>query len=130
MKKLLVIFIALCLSFAIVSCGKKEINTITGSNSVETTKNIVSTGTIASKEELWVTCESYIIFLQCVQEKEQISEADIKTVINETKKVIFGINTKEARKAYCVNSMEDYAKNKPWFVEWCLQDKEVYNRAD
>ena len=130
MKKLLVIFMALCLSFAIVSCGKKEINTITGSNSVETTKNIVSTGTIASKEELWVACESYIIFLQCVQEKEQISEADIKTVINETKKVIFGINTKEARKAYCVNSMEDYAKNKPWFVEWCLQDKEVYNRAD
>jgi|GEM_PF-568761 lipoprotein len=53
MKKLLVIFMALCLSFAIVSCGKKETNkTTTGSNSVETTKNIVSTGTIASKEEL------------------------------------------------------------------------------
>ena len=110
MKKLLVIFMALCLSFVTVSCGKKETN--------------------ASKEELWVACESYISFLQCVQEKEQISEADIKTVINETKKVIFWINTKEARKAYCINSMEDYAKNKPWFVEWCLQDKEVYNRAD
>ena len=53
-----------------------------------------------------------------------------RKTLSKTKKVIFWINTKEARKAYCVNSMEDYAKNKPWFVEWCLQDREVYNRAD
>ena len=136
MKKLLVIFMALCLSFVTVSCGKKETNKTTDSTSTETTKDTVFSGNTNStwktvlEEKLWVACEAYISFLRCTQEKEKIPEADIKTVVNETKKVIFWINTKEARKAYCVNSMEDYAKNKPWFVEWCLQDREVYNRAD
>jgi lipoprotein len=36
MKKLLVIFMALCLSFAAVSCGKKETTTTTGSTSTGT----------------------------------------------------------------------------------------------
>ena len=136
MKKLLVIFMALCLSFVTVSCGKKETNKITDSTSTETAKDTVFSGNTNStwktvlEEKLWVACEAYISFLRCTQEKEKIPEADIKTVVNETKKVIFWINTKEARKAYCINSMEDYAKNKPWFVDWCLQDKEVYNRAD
>jgi len=45
MKKLLVIFMALCLSFAIVSCGKKETNnTTTGSTSTETAKDTVFSG--------------------------------------------------------------------------------------
>jgi lipoprotein len=44
MKKLLVIFMALCLSFAIVSCGKKETNKTTDSTSTETAKDTVFSG--------------------------------------------------------------------------------------
>ena len=60
MKKLLVIFMALCLSFAIVSCGKKETNKTTDSTSTETAKDTVFSGNTNStwktvlEEKLWV----------------------------------------------------------------------------
>ena len=70
MKKLLVIFMALCLSFAAVSCGKKETNnTTTGSTSTGTEQKADTSATTG-----W-SCEKYIAYMECSYKAAKLEEA-------------------------------------------------------
>ena len=76
MKKLLVIFMALCLSFAAVSCGKKETNnTTTGSTSTGTEQKADTSATTG-----W-SCEKYIAYMECSYKAAKMDEATIKTTL-------------------------------------------------
>ncbi|RKW22096.1 hypothetical protein D8B46_06035 [Candidatus Gracilibacteria bacterium] len=83
MKKLLVIFMALCLSFAAVSCGKKETNnTTTGSTSTGTEQKADTSATTGG------SCEKYIAYMECSYKAAKMDEATIKTTLEEAKKAL------------------------------------------